>query len=68
MKIEDIPWQLGKIEVFTEGVVINRGIGEYITVPNRAITDLIFTLANIEQEKALTGAKNERLSETEQSA
>ena len=59
MKIEDIPWQLGKIEVFTEGVVINRGIGEYITVPNRAITDLIFTLANIEQEKTLTGVKNE---------
>ena len=53
MKIDEIDWQMGTIEVFNNGVVIYRGAGEYITVPNRALTDLIFTLANIEQDRAI---------------
>jgi len=53
MKRDEIPWRMGKIEVFDNGVVIYRGVGEYITVPYRALTDLIFTLANIEQDKLL---------------
>jgi hypothetical protein len=62
MKIDEIDWQMGTIEVFDNGVVIYRGAGEYITVPNRALTDLIFTLANIEQDRAI--GEIDELSET----
>jgi hypothetical protein len=62
MKIDEIDWQLGKVHIFENGVIITRGAAEELTVPYRALTDLIFTLANVEQDRTL--GEIDELSET----
>jgi len=59
MKLDEIKWKQGKVDVWENGVIIYGLFGETLTVPNAELTDLIFTLANIEQDRALRGMTGE---------